>query len=57
VAGEPGSYVIDGDASLVAPLTAWLAGHGAPVTDLRAGRQRLEDVFLRLTGDAADGAA
>lgn len=58
VAGEPGSFVIDGDASLVAPLTAWLAEHDAPVSDLRAGQQRLEDVFLRLTGDAiADGAA
>jgi len=33
----------------VAALTAWLAEHDLPPLDLRAGRQRLEDVFLRLT--------
>ena len=33
----------------VAALTAWLAEHNLPLADLRAGRQRLEDVFLRLT--------
>jgi ABC-2 type transport system ATP-binding protein len=33
----------------VASLTAWLAEHELPLADLRAGRQRLEDVFLRLT--------
>jgi len=33
----------------VAALTAWLADHELPLADLRAGRQRLEDVFLRLT--------
>ncbi len=33
----------------VAALTAWLAEHDLPISDLRAGRQRLEDVFLRLT--------
>jgi len=33
----------------VAALTAWLADHDLPLADLRAGRQRLEDVFLRLT--------
>jgi hypothetical protein len=39
-----------------------LAEQDLPLADLRAGRQRLEDVFLRLTGDdgpaddsAADG--
>ena len=31
-------------------LTAWLAEHDLPLADLRAGRQRLEDVFLRLVG-------
>jgi len=34
----------------VAALTAWLAEHDLPLADLRAGRQTLEDVFLRLTG-------
>jgi ABC-2 type transport system ATP-binding protein len=33
----------------VAALTAWLAEHDLPLGDLRAGRQRLEDVFLKLT--------
>ncbi len=33
----------------VAKLTAWLAEHDLPLGDLRAGRQSLEDVFLRLT--------
>lgn len=37
----------------VAALTAWLAEQGAPLADLRAGRESLEDVFLRLTSDDA----
>jgi ABC-2 type transport system ATP-binding protein len=37
----------------VAALTGWLATHDLPLADLRAGRQRLEDVFLRLTEEAA----
>jgi ABC-2 type transport system ATP-binding protein len=37
----------------VAALTAWLAEHDLPLADLRAGRQSLEDVFLRLTADTA----
>lgn len=40
--------------SAVAAVTAWLAEHDLPLADLRAGRQRLEDVFLRLTGENAD---
>jgi ABC-2 type transport system ATP-binding protein len=50
---SPGEYRVDGDASpaRVATLTAWLAEHGLPLADLRAGRQTLEDVFLRLTGE------
>ena len=38
---------------LMAQLTTWLADQGHPLTDLRAGGQRLEDVFRRLT--ARDG--
>jgi ABC-2 type transport system ATP-binding protein len=51
---QPGEYRVDADASpaRVAALTAWLAEQGLPLADLRAGRQTLEDVFLRLTGDA-----
>ena len=47
----PGEYRVDGAASpaTVATLTAWLAEHDLALADLRAGRQRLEDVFLRLT--------
>jgi ABC-2 type transport system ATP-binding protein len=33
----------------VAALTAWLAERDLPLADLRAGRQRLEDIFLALT--------
>ena len=59
VEAEPGEYVIAGDATpgRVAALTAWLAEHDLPLGDLRAGRQTLEDVFLRLTGtgDEPDG--
>ena len=47
-----GEFVIDGDAQHVGALTTWLAQHNEPLADLRAGRQRLEDVFLRLTGGA-----
>jgi ABC-2 type transport system ATP-binding protein len=49
----PGEYVVaaEGTPTLVAALTAWLAERDLPLADLRAGRQRLEDVFLRLVGD------
>ena len=52
---SPGEYVVAGSPSptTVATLTAWLAEHDLPLADLRAGRQTLEDVFLRLT-DRAD---
>jgi ABC-2 type transport system ATP-binding protein len=47
----PGEYRVAGPATpaTVAALTSWLAAHDLPLADLRAGRQRLEDVFLRLT--------
>lgn len=53
----PDEYVIDAPPhpKLMAQLTTWLAEQGHPLTDLRAGGQRLEDVFRRLTArDAAD---
>jgi ABC-2 type transport system ATP-binding protein len=52
---RPGEYVVAADATpaTVAALTAWLADHDLPLADLRAGRQRLEDVFLRLTSTSA----
>lgn len=50
---EPGQYLVAarGTPILVASLTAWLAEHDVALADLRAGRQRLEDVFLRLVTD------
>ncbi len=53
VASQVGAdeYVIDAPPHprLIAQLSAWLAEQGHPLTDLRAGAQRLEDVFRRLT--------
>lgn len=48
-----GEYVVDaeGSPSLVAALTAWLADRDLALGDLRAGRQRLEDVFVRLVDE------
>jgi ABC-2 type transport system ATP-binding protein len=45
-------YVIDAPPHprLMAQLGEWLAAAGHPLHDLRAGGQRLEDVFRRLTG-------
>jgi ABC-2 type transport system ATP-binding protein len=53
---RPGDYVVerDGDPSTVAALTAWLALHDLALADLRAGRQRLEDVFVRLTSPTSE---
>ena len=50
---SPGEYRVAAAAApaTVATLTAWLAERDLPLADLRAGRQTLEDVFLRLTGD------
>lgn len=47
-----GFYVVTTDTptpTLVAQVTAWLAGRGALLTDLRVGAGGLEDVFLALT--------
>jgi ABC-2 type transport system ATP-binding protein len=50
----PGEYLVraEGSPATVAALTAWLAERDLPLADLRAGRQRLEDVFLRLTSES-----
>jgi hypothetical protein len=49
---RPGEYLVALPATPanLARLTAWLAEHDVSVADIRAGRQTLEDVFLRLTG-------
>jgi ABC-2 type transport system ATP-binding protein len=61
---RPGEYVATGqiDPTAVAALAFWLAERGTLLSELRVGRQSLEDVFLRLTGDrtgetAPNGAA
>ena len=55
VEAHPGEYVV---AALPAPatiaaLTSWLAEHDVALGELRAGRPRLEEIYLRLTGDEA----
>jgi len=57
--GPPGEYLVPAPPvpALVAELAAWLAERDLQLGDLRAGRQRLEDVFLKLTGPGAAGAA
>ena len=52
---SPGEYRVDAspDPARIAALTSWLAARDLALADLRAGRQRLEDVFLRLTESAA----
>jgi ABC-2 type transport system ATP-binding protein len=49
-----GEYLVAAEAkpATVAAITAWLAERELPLADLRARRERLEDVFLRLTGTA-----
>ncbi len=52
---QPGDYRVDAPATpaLVAAVTAWLAERNVALADLRAGRETLTDVFLRLTGQSA----
>ncbi|MCP5025748.1 MAG: ABC transporter ATP-binding protein [Actinomycetia bacterium] len=51
-----GEYLVEGEPSpqRIAALAAWLAQFDVPLGDLRAGRQRLEDVFLALTSEKSD---
>jgi ABC-2 type transport system ATP-binding protein len=50
---RPGEYVVDvaPTPALVAVLTAWLDDQDVLLSELRAGRGSLEDLFLRLTGE------
>jgi ABC-2 type transport system ATP-binding protein len=50
--GPPGRYLVAGDATptITAALTAWLADHDAPLSDLRTGRS-LEDTYLAIVGE------
>lgn len=56
---QPGEFVVVCEPSPVnvANLTSWLATNNLALSDLRAGRQSLEDVFLRLTQSARENAA
>src|SRR5206468_3848964 len=53
VEDRPGGYRVDTEAppAAVPPLPGWLADNDLPFAGLRAGRQTLEDVFLRLTAE------
>jgi ABC-2 type transport system ATP-binding protein len=53
---RPGDYLVAAAATpdLLAAVTAWLAEQGALLSELRAGRRSLEDVFLRLTGEGRE---
>ncbi len=53
----PGDYTVATAPTpqAVAAVTAWLADHDLPLSDLRAGRQRLEDIYLQLTADQPPG--
>ena len=48
-------YVITGtaDAAVIGKFSEWMSFHGADIRDLRAGAQRLEDIFRRLTTGGA----
>lgn len=50
----PGEYRVDTapDPRAIAAVTSWLAEHDLQLADLRAERQRLDDVFRRLTRGA-----
>ncbi len=53
---SPGEYLVEAEPSptTVAAITTWLAERDLPLADLRAGRHRLEDVFLALTSETTD---
>ena len=50
---ESGQYLVEATPTpaKVSAVTTWLADHDELLGDLQAGRQRLDDVFLKLTGE------
>jgi ABC-2 type transport system ATP-binding protein len=53
---RPGEYLVAAEPrpATIAAITAWLAERDLPLADLRAGRQRLEDIFLAVTAGPDD---
>ncbi len=56
--GGPGDYVVPGalTPALLASLNTWMAERGLALGTLRAGHERLEDLFLRLVSDPVGSA-
>lgn len=54
-----GRYVVDaaGEPGTIAALANWLADRGLPLAEMRAGSERLEELFLRVTGAPQSAAA
>jgi ABC-2 type transport system ATP-binding protein len=50
---QSGVYLFDtaDPSALLAAVTSWARAHDVGIRELRVGRESLEDIFLRLTGD------
>lgn len=48
---RPGQYLVAGEATAtrLALLAQWMESHDLPLTELRAGRRSLEEIYLRVT--------
>ena len=56
---RPGHYRVGGpaDPARLAAVARWLGEHDLPLTELRAGRRSLEEVYLRVVGAGGEGDA
>jgi len=50
---RPGHYRVGGrsDPTVLAAVAAWMAQHDLPLTEMRAGRRSLEEIYLEVTRD------